>query len=351
MAYVSWDMFPSMLNNSESAFNVHLDSTGYGARSLSMHGGQNSIQLFNFGKSATLSSLSNQTKYRVLARVDAASDQLEISINGNPVYSGTFGSPDLTSVRMTLSPWKGGATQCNDSAAALSNVLIYEDPSDLETPPAQSIGVTFKLVPGYPTSVSANGGYLSYYRGIQNSGDVPLNLYTWITVDLPDGTGFPLRQSHSVSLQPGASMATVQNGLFIPKWFPAGDYKARMVVVNQVTGEQFNHDIPFSLSDPNRRSVLLNKRPVNGAFVCEPCAGHNPARFPAQFCVQAKCPQGNSAEAGINSGLSLCSLLCSISSCSSAARASSSSVWLRSPDWAACSMRSRMAGICWTPLA
>ncbi|MFP6863079.1 RbmA family biofilm matrix protein [Pseudomonas sp.] len=245
-AYVSWDMFPSMLNNSESAFNVHLDSTGYGARSLSMHGGQNSIQLFNFGKSATLSSLSNQTKYRVLARVDAASDQLEISINGNPVYSGTFGSPDLTSVRMTLSPWKGGATQCNDSAAALSNVLIYEDPSDLETPPAQSIGVTFKLVPGYPTSVSANGGYLSYYRGIQNSGDVPLNLYTWITVDLPDGTGFPLRQSHSVSLQPGASMATVQNGLFIPKWFLAGDYKARMVVVNQVTGEQFNYDIPFT---------------------------------------------------------------------------------------------------------
>lgn len=245
-AYVSWDMFPSMLNNSDSAFNVHLDSTGYGARSLSMHGGLNNIQLFNFGKSTTLANLTNLKKYRMLARVDAASDLLEILIDGTPVYSGTFGSPDLTSVRMTLSPWKGGATQCNDAATAVSNILIYEEPGDIEVLPPQNIGVTFNLASGYPTSVSANGGYLSYRRGIQNRGVVPLNLFTWITVDLPDGTGFPLQQAHSVNLQAGASVATVQSSFYISKWFPAGDYKARMVVVNQVTGEQFNHDIPFT---------------------------------------------------------------------------------------------------------
>ncbi|WP_071871619.1 RbmA family biofilm matrix protein [Atopomonas hussainii] len=245
-AYVSWEVSTNNLVNSDNHFSVHLDSTGYGARSVSMHGGGNRISLFNHSKYANFANLIDKKSYRFLARVDAASDLLEISIDGNSVHRGTFNNQDLTSVRMNLSPWTGAPkSDCSSTFAALTNVLIYEDPSDLTPPPPPYLQSSFSLLPDSPSVVPPQGGTLRYTRQIQNISPEPLSLSTWITVSLPDGTGYPLINPRLLNLAPGANYTVSRGGLRIPSWLPSGPYKARMAVVNTLNGERFYNEIMF----------------------------------------------------------------------------------------------------------
>lgn len=245
--YLSYDLITSGLNNSDSLFSVHLDSKDYGARSLSFHGGGNDISLFNVGgKSSKFGYFTDQQLYQVTIHGDAAKNLLTITINGAQVHSSTLGSTTLTGVRMTISPWTGAADQCAQTAAAVSNIKIYEDPADLQGPPPEpNLSLEFKLRSGTTDVLPASGGYIRHSRTLFNRSANDLSLSYWITTSLADGTSYPLLAPRTIQVPAGSSFAELKNFL-VPAWLPAGSYKARLVVADEASGERAFSDLSFS---------------------------------------------------------------------------------------------------------
>lgn len=245
--YLSYDVITSGLNNSDSAFSVFLDSQDYGGRSVSFHGGGNDISLFNVGgKYSKFGYFTDQQLYQITIHGDAAKNLLTITINGTQVHNSTLGSATLRAVRMSMSPWTGAADQCSQTAAAVSNIKIYEDPADLQGPPPEPIlGLEFKLRPGTTDVLPAAGGYIRHSRTLYNRSGSDLSLSYWITTELPDGNSYPLLAPRIVQVPVGASFAELKNFL-IPAWFPAGGYTARLVVVDEASGERAYSDLSFS---------------------------------------------------------------------------------------------------------
>lgn len=245
--YLQFDLVSESLNNSQSVFSVHFDSSNYSARSISWHGGNNRISLFNYGTSSAFGAFASQQKYHVQVHVDAQSNLLEIEINGNQVHQGAFGSPDLSSIRMTLSPNTGGATNCDLPRVAVTNVLAYESPDDLQSPVPATLGVNFSLRAGYPNVVPASGGYIRHSRSLSNLSQVDKPITYWISTSLPDGSGFPLLTPRTLSVPAGGTLTELKN-FSVPAWFPVGTYTARLVLVDPATGERVYGEIAFSKS-------------------------------------------------------------------------------------------------------
>lgn len=245
--YLSYDLLSSGLNNSDSSFKVSLDSTGFGARALNFHGGGNDIYLFNVeGMAGRFGYFTDQQLYRVTLHGDVAKNLLTISINGTQVHSGTLGSTTLTGIRMTMSPWTGAADVCDQTAVAVSNIKIYEDPADLQEPPPEpNLGLAFTLRSGTSDVLPAAGGYIRHSRTLFNHSGNDLSLSYWITTELADGTRYPLLAPRTVQVAAGSSFSEPKNFL-IPAWFPAGSYKARLVVADEASGERVHADLNFS---------------------------------------------------------------------------------------------------------
>lgn len=127
--YFEADIYPQNLSPSDNTFSIFTDSTGYGARSTSFHG-LGSLQVFNWG-STNLGSFSNDQLYHLKIHASATYDSFTVEFNGAELYTSTLGSTDITSFRLSMSPWTGGATNCTSPVAAVSNILIYEAPADL----------------------------------------------------------------------------------------------------------------------------------------------------------------------------------------------------------------------------
>lgn len=247
-AYLRFDVIPDGLNNSQSGFAVLLDSSDYSARSLNWHGGTNTMYLSNISGGGSFGAFVNLQKYQVQLHVDVPRNLLEVEINGNKVYSGVFGSTDLQDIRMSLSPVYGNATNCDQARAAVSNVLVYEDPSDIQTPPpAPLLGVSLSLRAGYPNLLPASGGYIRHTRSLSNLSPVDKLISYWITTSLPDGSGYPLLTPRTVTVAPGSNLTELKS-FGVPAWFPAGGYVARLVAVDPTTGERVYGEIPFSKS-------------------------------------------------------------------------------------------------------
>lgn len=141
--YLEASVHTSQLNGSDNNFGIHLDSTGYSARSLGFHG-LGSIRLFNYG-SNNLVSFADNTTYHIQMYANASADLLTINIDGVEQYSGPLGSTDITKVRMSLSPWTGNAQNCAGSDVALSDIKIYESPDDLSGDTGSTIGTAINL--------------------------------------------------------------------------------------------------------------------------------------------------------------------------------------------------------------
>jgi hypothetical protein len=127
--YVSTNVNVEGQSGSSNAFSISIDSTAYGARSFSFHGLGN-LSLFNFG-SKNLGSYSNNRTYKVDLYANTLNNILTIKIDGEEVHSGTFGSSDITSIRLTQSPWTGAPSNCGNSTIAINDLKIYEQPEDL----------------------------------------------------------------------------------------------------------------------------------------------------------------------------------------------------------------------------
>lgn len=245
--YLSYDVFPSRLNNSNSIFSVHLDSQDYGARSLSFHGVINDMSLFNVGgKMSRFGYFTDYQVYRVTIYGDAAQNRLTIAINGSQVHDGTLGSNTLTNIRMNMGPAYGNSTDCSQASVAVSNIKVYEDPADLQEPPPEpNLGLEFKLRSGTTDVLPAAGGYIRHSRTLFNRSANDLSLSYWITTELADGTSYPLLAPRTVQVPAGSSFAELKNFL-VPAWFPAGGYKARLVVADEASGERVYSDLSFS---------------------------------------------------------------------------------------------------------
>ena len=127
--YISTNIYVEGQSGSSNTFSVRIDSTGYGARSFSFHGLGN-LLLFNFG-SKNLGSYSNSSTYKLDLYANTLTDVLTIKIDGEEIHSGTFGSSDITSIRLSQSPWTGTPTNCGSSTVAINDFKIYEQPEDI----------------------------------------------------------------------------------------------------------------------------------------------------------------------------------------------------------------------------
>lgn len=245
--YLSYDLLTSSLNNSDSSFGVHLDSRDYSARSLNFHGGGNDIYLFNVGgKSSRFGYFTDQQLYQITIHGDVAQNLLTIAINGSQVHSGTLGSTTLTGIRMSMSPWTGAADQCAQTEAAITNVKVYEDPSDLlEHIPEPKLGLAFNLRNGTTDVLPASGGYIRHSRTLFNHSTADLSLTYWITTELGDGTTYPLLSPRSITVPAGSSFSELKNFL-VPAWFSSGSYQARLVAVDAATGERVFSELHFT---------------------------------------------------------------------------------------------------------
>lgn len=127
--YLELDLYTQGLKNSDNNFSIYVDSSGYGARNLSFHGSAG-MRIFNFG-SAGLGSYNDQSLYHIKAHANADADTFIITIDDAEVYSSTLGSTEITSIRLSLSPWTAQPSNCVTAVAAVSNIVIYEDLEDI----------------------------------------------------------------------------------------------------------------------------------------------------------------------------------------------------------------------------
>ena len=139
--YLSTNVYVEGQSGSSNAFSVHIDSTDYGARSVSFHGRGN-LSLFNFG-SNNLGNYSNNRTYKLVLYANALTDVLTVNIDGEEIHSGTFGSSDITSIRLTQSPWTGAPNNCGDSTVAINNFMIFENPEDINIQTDVSTAVSY----------------------------------------------------------------------------------------------------------------------------------------------------------------------------------------------------------------
>ncbi|MES2820245.1 MAG: hypothetical protein V4812_14805 [Pseudomonadota bacterium] len=248
-AYLSYDIYSESLNNSDNNFSVHIDSTDYGARSLDFHGSLNQMYVFNFG-SSFLGSFVDLQKYHIDIVADAAANSLTVSVDGVQKHARAFGSTDIKSIRMNLSPWTGAASICNRTNVAISNIKIYENPEDLtQTPVVNPIAANLILSPGASSTVGPLGGSIAYRRSVQNLSATERSVRYWIYASMPDGSAYPLYSPFTTGI-PAAGQTTTTSTLAIPAWFPAGSHNARIVAVDLNTGQIVTGNLPFKKTAP-----------------------------------------------------------------------------------------------------
>ncbi|QDQ25085.1 hypothetical protein FNU76_01240 [Chitinimonas arctica] len=248
--YIDYDIYTQQLNNSENAFSLYLDSSDYGARSMTFHGKLNTISLFNKGgRYSNFGSFSDLRKYAVSIYASTTADILKINIDGSTVHDGPLGSSDLNGIRMSLSPATGAATVCNKSNIAVSNIKVYETPADLETlPPVKEVDVELALQPGAPTTVPAGGGYVMHRRTIRNTHpSTARNIRYWAYTVMPNGLAYPLLPASSRTLA-GGGQITESASFFIPAWFAGGNYVATLVGVDERSGALDSERLVFGKS-------------------------------------------------------------------------------------------------------
>lgn len=225
-----------------------IDSTGYGARAIRLHGGGNDMSLFNSG-SFPLGTFVDQQTYRMSIVADALDNSLTISVDGFQKYSGPLGSTDLKSIRMSLSPWTGAASICDRSNVAVSNIKV-ETPDapvepPVEPPVVDTVTADISLYPGSPSVVGPNGGDIRFRRIVKNVSDSPSTIRYWLYATTLDGSAYPLNLPYTATLYPDKQSNAL--GTFsVPAWFPAGQYSIRLMAVDLSNGRLVSDSLPFT---------------------------------------------------------------------------------------------------------
>lgn len=229
--YVQIDIYVDGIDGSDNSFGIFLDSNGYGARAIRFHG-LGRIYLFNRG-SFWLSELNDGKRYNLKLHANTIKDSFIISIDDEEVYNGVLQDTDLSGLRLSLSPWTGRATTCDESIVAVSNIKVYEFASDLEPDTFQpSIELTSGNV------VSEDGGRIRYNIAIKNNdANTPHDHIWWIKIDLPSDVDYSVKKYGPASTIGGGEVFYKSRGLTVPHWVSAGSYDLTLVVVNTESGK------------------------------------------------------------------------------------------------------------------
>ncbi len=120
---LQYDLLTHGLVGSDYAFVMRLDA---GLRSLSFHGGLNSIDAYQPSPyiNQTLASFSDDRIYRVGIMVDSEADLWSVAIDGVSACTNPLNGNSLQSIRFGLAPWIGGAMNAPATYAAIDNVVL-----------------------------------------------------------------------------------------------------------------------------------------------------------------------------------------------------------------------------------
>jgi hypothetical protein len=125
---LQFDLFAHNLANSDYSFGVFLDGTTI--RSVNVHGGLNSVYVYQANPFLNLSlmSLTNDATYHLDVLLDLQSSVWSVAVNGTSLFNGPLGGAGLQDVRFGIAPWIGGAVDAANTYVALDNVLVATVP-------------------------------------------------------------------------------------------------------------------------------------------------------------------------------------------------------------------------------
>ena len=123
---IQYDVFGHNLVNSNYIFHMTLDTPE--VRSVSLHGGQNRIEVFQPFVLANLGPFANDQVYHFEIRVDLVANLWSVLVDGTQRFSHTYDASDLQSIRFTMSPAVGGTGDAPGTYAALDNVVVTDVP-------------------------------------------------------------------------------------------------------------------------------------------------------------------------------------------------------------------------------
>ncbi len=239
--YFEADFYTENMSGSDNAFSIFAD--GGTARSISFHG-LGMFRLFHSGvASQSLFNYSDNTEYKVKIYANGQTDSFKISVNDFEYYSGVLGADGLSGFRLSLAPWTGAASVCDNTNVAVRNIKIYESPEDLLEEPTETFELDFSLTG--PAEVSSEGGRLKYDLVISNVDQVAHSQIYWLSIALPSGDQYSvLKRRRETIIEPNNFIQRTASSK-IPAWVPAGEYELKLVVVDTQTGEVKTKSLPF----------------------------------------------------------------------------------------------------------
>lgn len=128
---IEFDVLAHGLRNSQYSFGVVLDTPE--VRTVTLHGGLNSVHIFQpspYTNADVLSFLDDQV-YHFALSVDLESSAWSLAIDGRQVFTNPLDAAQLQSVRFSLLPSQGNATNAPATYVALDNVVVTSVPEPL----------------------------------------------------------------------------------------------------------------------------------------------------------------------------------------------------------------------------
>jgi hypothetical protein len=269
---IEFDVAATALRNSSYDFSMVLDTPA--VRTLSLHGGLNSVSLFQ-PTPYTISepaSFADGVKHRFTVVVDLLSNpQWRVYMDSVQIYQNVLGTNAVESIRFSMSPWIGGATDAPNVKVALDNVKVTSGDFGSYAPSGASIS-SWRALHGLPTNGASDlanpggDGVPNLLKFAFNMAPDPGDLSTQSTTRIlaPAGLrGLPaitptanswsvdyLRRRSGLTYQP--EMMTMTNGA---RWLPVNG--TRRITVIDANWERVSEVIP---RPTNATGALLRVR-------------------------------------------------------------------------------------------
>jgi|ERR1039458_6030055 hypothetical protein len=120
---IQYDVLAHDLLNSQYVFTMFLGMT---PTSVSLHGGQNSIEVFQSSPYTldNLADFSNDQVYHFDISVDLNANLWSVTIDGTQMFSNPINASSLEDIYFSMVPWITGAIDAPGTYAALDNVVV-----------------------------------------------------------------------------------------------------------------------------------------------------------------------------------------------------------------------------------
>lgn len=132
--YLETGVYTKDLYSSNNGFAIMTDSSNYGARRVDFDN-QKRLSISNKGGFRDNTTFHDEQLYSLKIHADAVSDTFTVEVDGTELHSSALGSTDITGFRFSMSRGSGLNTGCSDAKAAVSHIMVYEKPEDIDYTP------------------------------------------------------------------------------------------------------------------------------------------------------------------------------------------------------------------------